>query len=1037
MTDWLSSHHLRRTPEGAAALAKLERLDPAVRRCVVAAGNRLASYSATLAQRYLVAAVGAAEALRERFEEWQRTVEELLAQGGSGPHLIEAFLGLDPIQLWTAAPAARAVWLEASKELAGRSRRIGTAFLRSTGHLLSTAPAASPALIEGIGAAANKIEQSSGWRGETLAVEFIETVARAGPGLNAGSLDPLARMAVALGGCGRVPHCLRVPPTLATLAAEEQRHTVELSQKQAERNAPKGEALLAAISDALSRLDRPLRPLLLSIADRIWAEDGAVATFRVLPAVCHELPAEELGELLAIAREVAGVLPAAAIAYLRAMDRARERSDLRGIHRWAEAGIKIASRSPEAAVAHFSLRSRTSHKLLAARTAAVSFEEVEPVLERLGRMLARGRLHLNPAPGIWLRPPILPGDERAVVVPERVDLWPESEDNQRFYKLIVAHAAGRWEYGTYGLRIAELRRQGIPLPDATPADGNLAAFLESFPNPLLAAGLFVLLDGIRIDAALARDFPGLALEARRLGRSYAERLPARASERSGERLLEALFLASVSAGEVPALGRLRPYLALARQALARLSQPEASVVDSVRWTVSLYGLLAWASARADDGSEPPAIVQLGGATFVDEGAAIGSQAPGGPSGEAPSVLPDGAPNPSSVPLEVGDPQEEPGGGLPISPAELKRLIEQGLQLRLSQAEGRQLAALGLFVTDLLGKMPRAAAEQLREALERGDETGLRAWIARQRQARFHLYDEWDYRIGDYRHQWCRVEELEVDGDGGRTFRQMLAGAGDLIARLKREFLLMRPEQFRRIRGMEDGREFDLNAVVDARVDLLRRKTPSDRLYVDRRREERDVATLFLIDMSASTDEPLPGGNRRVIDLTKETLVVMSSVLEEIGDAYAIYGFSGYGRLGVEVYRIKSFRERLGPTVRGRLGAIEPRRSTRMGAALRHAATKFAGVSARSRHVILISDGFPQDFDYGDDRTSNVYGIRDTTKALEELERSGVRTFCITIDPAGHDYLREMCPASRYAVIDDVARLPEELPRIYRTVVARA
>jgi nitric oxide reductase activation protein len=105
----------------------------------------------------------------------------------------------------------------------------------------------------------------------------------------------------------------------------------------------------------------------------------------------------------------------------------------------------------------------------------------------------------------------------------------------------------------------------------------------------------------------------------------------------------------------------------------------------------------------------------------------------------------------------------------------------------------------------------------------------------------------------------------------------------------------------------------------------------------------------------------------------------------------------------------------------------------MGTALRHAAHKLARVNARARHLILLSDGFPQDYDYGDDRTSNVYGIRDTMVALQELEAQGVKTFCITVDPAGHDYLGDMCPASRYTVIDDINVLPEEMPRIYRTV----
>jgi len=216
--------------------------------------------------------------------------------------------------------------------------------------------------------------------------------------------------------------------------------------------------------------------------------------------------------------------------------------------------------------------------------------------------------------------------------------------------------------------------------------------------------------------------------------------------------------------------------------------------------------------------------------------------------------------------------------------------------------------------------------------------------------------------------------------------------------------------------------------------------------VARTREERDVATLFLIDMSASTDEPLPadpspqGGGlplstaRRIIDVTKEALVIMAEALEEIGDAYAIYGFSGHGRQNVEFYLVKSFNESLSAVVKGRIGALEPKRSTRMGTALRHATEKMAGIGSRARHIILLSDGFPQDFDYGQDRRSNVYGLRDTTVALRECEAAGITPFCITVDKGGHDYLREMCDGSRYMVIEDIGALPRELPKIYQRVV---
>jgi nitric oxide reductase activation protein len=161
---------------------------------------------------------------------------------------------------------------------------------------------------------------------------------------------------------------------------------------------------------------------------------------------------------------------------------------------------------------------------------------------------------------------------------------------------------------------------------------------------------------------------------------------------------------------------------------------------------------------------------------------------------------------------------------------------------------------------------------------------------------------------------------------------------------------------------------------------------------------------------------------------------MTEALEEIGDTYGIYGFSGHGRSEVEFYLVKQFNEALTGTVKGRVGAIEPKRSTRMGAALRHAVAKIRGVHARSKHVLLLSDGFPQDLDYGDDRRSNTYGIQDTMTAFQEAIRAAVTPFCITVDRAGHDYLKEMCEASRYLVIEDITALPRELPKIYQRFV---
>jgi nitric oxide reductase activation protein len=245
--------------------------------------------------------------------------------------------------------------------------------------------------------------------------------------------------------------------------------------------------------------------------------------------------------------------------------------------------------------------------------------------------------------------------------------------------------------------------------------------------------------------------------------------------------------------------------------------------------------------------------------------------------------------------------------------------------------------------------------------------------------------------------------------------------------------------------------FDLVAAVAARADRRSGAPASARLYAARQPVDRDVAALFLFDLSASTDARIRQDGEansptdlvmdkdavRVIDILKESMVMLSSALEEIGDAYAIYGFSSAGRENVEVYPVKLFNEALTQEVRGRISALEPKRSTRMGAAVRHATRRLRDVSSRAKLLILLSDGCPEDAMYGPEKVGRTYGLRDTMMALQEAERHNVASFCLTVDKSGHDYLREMCPPSRYMVIENISSLPVELPKVYqRHVQAR-
>jgi nitric oxide reductase activation protein len=236
---------------------------------------------------------------------------------------------------------------------------------------------------------------------------------------------------------------------------------------------------------------------------------------------------------------------------------------------------------------------------------------------------------------------------------------------------------------------------------------------------------------------------------------------------------------------------------------------------------------------------------------------------------------------------------------------------------------------------------------------------------------------------------------------------------------------LKPPAFRRVAGQPDGEDLDVDAVVRRAADQKAGFEGGDRIYVRHEKKERDVAVVFLVDISGSTGRQLDGG-RRVIDVEKESLVLLCEALDAVGDQYALYAYSGQGRGSVEVQVIKEFDDPLGATTAQRLGGLAPGQQNRDGAAIRHAVHKLNERSAKTRLLILLSDGRPLDGDYKDE-----YALEDTKAALQEAKKDGIHPFCITIDREADRYLRRMYGDVGYAVIERVESLPSNLPRLYQ------
>ncbi|MGH7933157.1 MAG: nitric oxide reductase activation protein NorD [Candidatus Binataceae bacterium] len=684
---------------------------------------------------------------------------------------------------------------------------------------------------------------------------------------------------------------------------------------------------------------------------------------------------------------------------------------------------------------------------------AQQLHAIKGMITKFMRMLFPLEFRIDSMPGanamLPFHYPLLPGE--MIYLPEAVTGVGPDEMARDYYVLTAAHLAGRHEFGTFSFKLAELpgfeERAEIGVE-------ALESYVSSFDDPALAGALMRLCESARVDAELCRRYQGLAPRVGRMNRALAETL-------RPDALSTLLVKAALDVGggndEAGAA-----FIERAEEFFAPLRAADAGVTQSATQTGAMYGWLQALIASAQQAGEDD---PLDGAAQMRNdliGTVKGSGDRSDGADEDGEAQGEGGEPDQEVGMESSGGQSKGKGGRPLSPEEIRRMIEQGAQFKPSEVSGNADGD-GMYLTQLLGKNNQEL-EQLREQLgEIGTLPGAgRLILGRNRsQDSYYAYDEWDYVMADYRRNWCRLREVILDGDNGDFFARTLERYAELLPQVRRNFQRIRPASYRMVRGLEDGDEIDIDRTIESRVQRRMGEIPDGRVYKARKKEARDVATLFLLDMSASTDEPIhrePAKRqdddddaddwmkawqrrpdvsqrpRRIIDVNKEALVIMAQALEEIGDSYAIMGFSGHGRDNVEFYVIKEFDHELSDEVKARVGAVEPKRSTRMGAAIRHVREKFKDVGSRAKHVILLSDGFPQDFDYGHDRRSNAYGIQDTMVALKELEIAGVIPFCITVDRTGHDYLRQMCAASRYLVIEDITSLPRQLPKIYEQVV---
>ncbi len=293
---------------------------------------------------------------------------------------------------------------------------------------------------------------------------------------------------------------------------------------------------------------------------------------------------------------------------------------------------------------------------------------------------------------------------------------------------------------------------------------------------------------------------------------------------------------------------------------------------------------------------------------------------------------------------------------------------------------------------------------------------------------FH-YQEWDYQIQLHRPDWTTVYERRQPRGDIDDIISILDEYKPVAHRIKQIIDQLTPEGVQRVRNMEDGDEIDINAAIDAMVSIRMGEQPNSRITMRNVVKNRDLSVVVLMDLSESTNEAMAGSDKTVLQLTREAATLVATAINGIGDPFALHGFASDGRHDVQYYRFKDFNQHFDDEAKSRLAGMKGGLSTRMGAALRHAGQHLLKQQERRKLILLVTDGEPADIDERDPQHLR----HDAKKAVEELYGKGVQSYCLTLDPHADDYVKRIFGANNYTVIDNVDRLPEQLPTLFASL----
>lgn len=593
-------------------------------------------------------------------------------------------------------------------------------------------------------------------------------------------------------------------------------------------------------------------------------------------------------------------------------------------------------------------------------------------------------------------------DGRSIYLPDEMDVLGERTANAGLFNLLVRLEAGTIEFGSHELdaeKVTTIPAADDPAAGTVPADrSDLARFVERFDNPRLALDLFTLFEHARIAHLVRRCYPGLA---RRLAAAMEAGGPGGGARPIGGTLYPLYHHLVVGTPRATGASLQPAFQAMAGQFRHELSHHADAPETSARMAAAAYAV---AAALAGDGPtsayeplRPPF-----GRRFDPASSRPWHQACHHAATDIKNALAT-----RSIRIYRSD-------------------LRQMLVRQDGQLSADDLKTLIVNTKDASARPPdNLSWLDLRKLI---CAYGLGQSTAADDDDGAFRYREWDGCMGDYLPDRVRVREHHVQGMDTGFYQDTLKAHHGLARRIRYAFELLRPEALTILRQWREGDAFDYRALLDYAIDRKAGLMPSDRLFIKRVKRVRDVAVLLLVDLSRSTANAVDDRGTPVLDVEKQAIVLFCEALTVVGDRFAIAGFSGTGPLGVDYYRVKDLETPFDDAVRARIGAMAPQRSTRMGAAIRHATAMLKPVAAQVRLIMILGDGFPNDIEY-----KGSYAVEDTRRAIMEARADAVHVKAITVNVSDNGLLDRLYGKTHHTLIGNVSDLPDRLVRVYSSL----